>query len=270
VNLVFDIRALYKPLQPVLLPAEYVTYQEVPPACEVDRFVYCYWRLKTNEPLSEAFSYRVVADGCMDVFFELDHPADNFVMGLCNGYTEFGIGNTFDYMGIRFYPGAFPLLFGTDASEVTDRFESLRDVVPALSVYIETHFLPENTTAQICRMLDHYFSKLVADTVLKEDHRFYAAIEKIITSHGTCHIETALNTGLSARQLRRLFDRYIGDSPKTFSKIIRFQNALGPTLSKGTYPNDHALPDEGYYDQAHLIKEFKHFSGLTPNRIKGQ
>ena len=72
------------------------------------------------------------------------------------------------------------------------------------------------------------------------------------------------NIGISPRQLRRLFDFYIGSSPKTFSQVIRFQNILNAKPSAESLRKNKLFFDAGYYDQAHFIKEFKTMYGQTP------
>ncbi len=63
------IRELYKPVQPTIKCfAEEVSYKEISPDGRLSSVIYCYWQLKTIEPLSEVFNYRVVADGCIDIF----------------------------------------------------------------------------------------------------------------------------------------------------------------------------------------------------------
>ena len=94
------------------------------------------------------------------------------------------------------------------------------------------------------------------------DKRFFSALLQILQSKGSLHI-SELDTGISTRQLRRLFDYYIGDSPKTFSNIVRFQHIL----SAKAYHN-HSFLDT-YYDQAHFIKSFKTFYGDTPSKVLG-
>ncbi|MEL6924825.1 MAG: helix-turn-helix domain-containing protein, partial [Bacteroidota bacterium] len=73
-----------------------------------------------------------------------------------------------------------------------------------------------------------------------------------------------LNTGISPRQLRRLFKFYIGDTPKTFCKVVRFQHILKAKHSRQSLRHNKLFYDLGYYDQAHFIKDFKHLYGLTP------
>ena len=88
-------------------------------------------------------------------------------------------------------------------------------------------------------------------------------------NYGVLNIEKDLNTGISPRQLRRLFKYYIGDSAKTFAKVVRFQNILRAKPSKQSLQQN-KLFYEGYYDQAHFIKEFKNFYGVTPGVVYGR
>ena len=75
--------------------------------------------------------------------------------------------------------------------------------------------------------------------------------------------------GLSERQLERLFDERVGYGPKTFARVVRLQRAVesiarpagprGTTASWATFARDC-----GYADQAHLIREFRALTGVTP------
>lgn len=79
--------------------------------------------------------------------------------------------------------------------------------------------------------------------------------------------EVARGLGLSERHLRRIFHDAIGIGPKTFAKLARFQRAL--EAARGSTPVSWArvAADSGYYDQAHLIAEFKAVSGVTPGAL---
>jgi AraC-like DNA-binding protein len=70
--------------------------------------------------------------------------------------------------------------------------------------------------------------------------------------------------GLSRRTFIRRFTDEVGLTPKLFWRIQRFQEALR-LVRTGRRPAwaDVAL-DCGYYDQAHFIRDFRAFSGLTP------
>lgn len=266
-----DIRQLYKPIQPtVSKSANQVNYVEFLPDPKLRNFIYCYWQLNTTQALTEAFTYRVVADGCMDIFFELDRPEENFVMGFCKKFTEFPLHNTFHYLGVRFLPTMFPQLFGINAVDLSNRFEQLKLVVPELSDFIANTFHDQFSTEQIRQNLDQYFIQHIEKTSFNNDKRLYLAIEKILSTSGVINIEQDLDTGISQRQLRRLFEFYIGDTAKTFAKVVRFQNILRAKPSTQSLRQNKLFFDAGYYDQAHFIKEFKSFYGVTPSRAFGR
>lgn len=266
-----DIRQLYHPIQPtVKQSADSVTYLEFLPDISLQDFIYCYWQLKTASPLSEPFIYRVVADGCIDIFFELNNPKDNYVMGFCKKFTEFPLENAFHYIGVRFLPTMFPQLFRINASELSNRFEQLSNVVPKVSAFIADNFHNQLTKEQIQNTFDNYFIKLVENTTLDNDSRLYNAIGIILQEFGVVNIEQDLDTGISQRQLRRLFEFYIGTTAKTFAKVVRFQNILNAKPSSQSLRQNKLFFDLGYYDQAHFIKEFKHFYGVTPSKAFGR
>jgi AraC-like DNA-binding protein len=266
-----DIRQLYKPVQPtVKQSADNVTYSEYLPDPRLQDYIYCYWQLKTFTPLSAPFIYRVVADGCIDIFFELNNPQDNFVMGFCKKFTEFPLDNSFHYIGVRFLPTMFPQLFRINASELSNRFEQLCNIVPKFSAFIADNFHHQLTTDQIQTIFDSYFIHLIENTTFDNDSRLYNAIEKILLAFGVVNIEKDLDTGISQRQLRRLFEFYIGDTAKTFAKVVRFQNILRAKPSSQSLRQNKLFFDTGYYDQAHFIKEFKNFYGVTPSKAFGR
>jgi AraC-like DNA-binding protein len=69
---------------------------------------------------------------------------------------------------------------------------------------------------------------------------------------------------LSTKQFNRLFSEHVGSNPKEFSLIVRFQRALH-TLEARPQTSLTALAHEcGYFDQSHMIKDFKALSGYTP------
>lgn len=266
-----SIRALYMPIQPtVRQTADKVRYQELLPDEHLQPYIYCYWELKTTAPLQEQFQYRVVADGCIDIFFELGNPADAYIMGFCRKYTEFPLGNVFHYVGVRFLPTMFPQLFGVDAAELSNRYLSLETVVPDAARFIAGHLTGYPSPQKICELFDSYFIGILARSRFDNDARLYKAIGIILQNYGVLNIETDLDTGISPRQLRRLFEFYIGDTAKTFAQVVRFQHILRAKPSTRSLRQNKLFFDAGYYDQAHFIKAFKNFYGVSPSKAFGR
>lgn len=260
------IEQLYKPLQPTIRGGENgVSYLEQSPDARLAPLIHCYWQLVSNQPLPQPFMYRVVADGCIDVFFDLSVPGDAFVMGLSTTYTEFFLPDSFNYVGIRFLPTGFPRLYRVDAAALTNRVDSFRDVLPVVAETLIDLLAGYTTLDAIRPCLDVYFVQLLLNATLTPDSRLGSAIAAILTRGGTLNVLTELDTALSHRQLSRLFQFYVGDTPKVFSRIVRFQQLLrGQASGQGKM-----LHDLGYYDQAHFIREFKTLYGQTPGSLAG-
>jgi AraC-like DNA-binding protein len=71
--------------------------------------------------------------------------------------------------------------------------------------------------------------------------------------------------GYSHKHFIELFRHQVGVSPKQYLKIMRFQKAICAIENNESIPWSHIALESGFYDQAHFIHDFKHFSGFTPN-----
>ncbi len=77
----------------------------------------------------------------------------------------------------------------------------------------------------------------------------------------------AADLHMSERQLRRLFQDTVGVSPKTFARLARFRRALRAAREGDRDDWAGIAVEAGYYDQAHLIAEFRAISGVTPRAL---
>jgi len=71
---------------------------------------------------------------------------------------------------------------------------------------------------------------------------------------------------LSPKRFIERFKADVGVTPKRYCRLLRFQGVVARAHNGGQTPIDWAALalDGGYFDQAHLIHEFREFSGLTP------
>lgn len=215
------LRQVFTPAQPAVSSATAgVTYRELHP--DLQACIYCYWELKTTRPLVEPFWYWVVADSCMDIFFACDSPEESYGMGFCKNPTEFPLEKTFHYTGIRFLPSGFPQIFQIPASLLSNRFERLDQVVPGAAAFLAHRIQRGQDLEALAGQLDHYLLEQLYLVSPGPDRRFYDALLHIVRNQGLVNVEKDLVKGLSPRQLRRYFNHYIGDTPKTFSKVVRF------------------------------------------------
>ena len=77
-------------------------------------------------------------------------------------------------------------------------------------------------------------------------------------------VELADKMNINRRNMERRFTSAVGLSPKQLSRVARLQ-ATVKMLDEKQYNSLTSLAYEnGYYDQAHFIKDFKEFTGLSP------
>jgi AraC-like DNA-binding protein len=94
--------------------------------------------------------------------------------------------------------------------------------------------------------------------------------DRLVASGGRCAVgELAAETGWSDRHLRGQFRAETGLTPKAAARVIRFDRArrlLQARAASGTWPSLAGLAaDCGYYDQAHLAREFRDLAGCPPS-----
>lgn len=94
------------------------------------------------------------------------------------------------------------------------------------------------------------------------------AVEKMLLNQGNIPIlNLASNACMSVRQMQRKFMEQFGLSPKHYSKFIRYTHAR---QMKALYPNvtwGEISLRCGYFDQMHLIHDFKSITGSTPYEL---
>ena len=173
------------------------------------------------------------------------------------------LGGAVDYFGIRFRPGAVALMFSLPLKALANRMVTVGD--------IDTHIFRE-VEARLFETPRPVDRVGIAETFLKErisqireiDPRFEAVLAETMASRGGLSVEHQTVAGISPRQLRRVFDHYVGISPKVFFRVVRFQYLLTEMMRTPRNMWGRLRFDFGYYDQSHFIKEFKALYGLPP------
>ena len=121
---------------------------------------------------------------------------------------------------------------------------------------------PDDT--QCIELIEHFLLQRFYSSAEYNIKRIGATIQEINQCPQPAIHRLAQTACLSDKQFNRVFHEYVGTTPKEFIRIVRLQRALY-TLQTQPDINFAQLAYEcGYYDQSHLIKEFKAFSGYTP------
>ena len=207
----------------------------------------CIWSLETDAPMH---AYPVRPDGCMDLLYSAAGALE--VVGAMTAERRFDLGPKARTAGIRFRPGMAPAILHVPAGELTDRILPLeqRDLADRLA---------NAPSAADCRRILSASLKPPADA----PDGVQRAIEALAGSHGGVNLEwLARQAGMSERQFRRRCLEATGLAPKQLCRVLRFRRAC--TLGTGGLPWGLVAAEAGYFDQAHLIRDFREFTGNTP------
>jgi AraC-like DNA-binding protein len=97
--------------------------------------------------------------------------------------------------------------------------------------------------------------------------RFQQAILKLVACKGQMPIkEFVAAAKVGPRQLRRTCLKFSGLTPKHLARILRFRGAVAALRRRETNATGVAL-ECGYYDQAHMIRDFWELAGASPGRF---
>ena len=86
----------------------------------------------------------------------------------------------------------------------------------------------------------------------------------------TCIAAICREIGLSPRRLGTIFREHVGMSPKRYARLQRFRAAAESARRGGRVEWSRVAADCGFYDQPHLVREFREFSGMTPSAYLAQ
>lgn len=251
------------------------------PNIELTEFVKRYWTLdgeKENIPLKNT----IVPDGTMKLIFHYGdtykHHSQNgeitilpkcFLIGqLTKPYVIEPIGVTGSFV-VQFKPNGFLPFATIPIREMENTAVPLDILFGEDGAKLGHRILNANSTSERIQIIETFLLKELADKKTI-DNIVKSTIETISNANGQFSVnEFSKSNNINRRQLSRKFSSAIGLSPKQLSKIIRIQTTLKVLLNKEiTSLTDLAYENE-YFDQAHFIKEFKEFTGLTPKEFFG-
>ncbi len=93
----------------------------------------------------------------------------------------------------------------------------------------------------------------------------------IVKNPGLLNVaQLAYNANMCVRNFERHFTEEVGASPKLFCSVVRFNHALDLKLRSPTKDWSSIAFECNYFDQMHLIKDFKRFSGNAPSTFLRQ
>ena len=246
---------------------------------ELQPFVKCFWSLKASTSLV-AEKQRIVPDGCMEMIFHcgdlyeqfLDDGKTiiqprSFVFGQITRPLEIAPTGVSDIIAARFHPDGFFPFNSKPLPEMENKAISLNSLFNKEGLQLEEQVIAASATGKRIKIVEAFLlnklkSPEVTDRIAKQ------SVEMLLKLNGQLSVDDlAVQLKINRRQLERKFSSTIGLSPKQLAKVIRLQATL-KMLEKKQFTSLTSLAYEnGYFDQAHFIKDFKEFTGMSPGQF---
>lgn len=190
-----------------------------------------------------------------------------FVYGQLDSYRDiYGTAGT-EILIVVFHPYGFFRLSGMPADEIKGQIIDAHLLHGSQINSLADNLSTAVTCIQSILAVEAYFATLFKNPTIY-NNRLGQVVRSIIQIKGQTTVKglTGL-TGYTERKLERLFQASIGVSPGKYLQIVRLHHFLSLIRSRDEAESlTVAGLESGYYDQAHLIHQFRQTTGITPTQ----
>jgi AraC-like DNA-binding protein len=153
-------------------------------------------------------------------------------------------------------------ILGVTSEEISSRVLNLSDIWGNRAEALVETLLGTHTWHERFAVLDRSFESGLNLFSLQPEISW--SWERLARSHGSVPVQQlADETGYSRRYFTELFRRMIGVSPKLAARVLRFERACR-LIAENRLGLAQVAISCGYYDQAHLTREWYAFAGCSP------
>jgi AraC-like DNA-binding protein len=174
-------------------------------------------------------------------------------------------------LSVTLRPGSLPALFGVSAAELAERVVSWQEVVgPAHRDLPErlTDAADDSVRARLIFGSLRAMSGCPDPTALRLLEHAAARWREDAGSMSVRGLAASMELG--ERRLQQVFASQLGLSPRAWRRLQRLHSTLRVLRHAGVPQWAQVALRAGYYDQSHLINEFRALCGLTPEQFQRQ
>ncbi len=226
---------------------------------------------------------RLLPDGTINLLIELsENPQYTFenndlsqkrkfinswVSGMQTDFISISSSKNSEMMVIQFKPnGAYPI-FQIPSSEIANLVIDADLILGDEVTYLREQLLSFSSGEEKIRFAEQWLlERLIRTNQVSEAVVQYAITETMRNPTEITMKSISDKTGYSQQHFINLFKRYVGLTPKQYQKVVRFNQILVEVESRQNIDWARLSLDLGYFDQAHFIRDFKKFSGFSPEK----
>lgn len=248
------------------------SFRIIQPSSVLKPYIRYYWILQDDS--ADTVSERTLPTGCIQMVFhkgkqllsvrEKELQPQHFICGQATGFTDIRSTGNIEMIVVVFQPYAPKVFFETPIHLFRGENVAIEDVEDR-ELAVLSRKIRDTENNEVCiqlieQFLYHRLSALPEYTM----RRLSSALSEI-NHRPQVDLSLLADTAcLSTKQFSRIFVEYVGTSPKDFIRIVRVQRALFTMQRNPQMSFAQVAYSCGFSDQSHMIKEFKLFSGYTP------
>lgn len=185
------------------------------------------------------------------------------LQGPTTGPTHYELTESSEFVGCGLLPCGWDALLGRSASDYSNEVIALSDQFKTRVCHIEAQLKQANNFEAMISVLDDFARSL--KTQVDDNIRKFVSIvdDWLVASPSPDVADLYATSGLSSRQVERVVKYLYGAPPKFIARKFRALRAAQQIKSNGT-----TAADGAFYDQSHMIRELKHFTGHTPSNLQ--
>jgi len=232
-------------------------------------FVEHYWSVRYDLPPGITHTQTVLSFPSVHLAFEHDDDGRRaLIYGIPKRPFVRKLRGSGRVLGVKFRAGGFFPFWQKDISQLTGTTVDAAQLFGSEADRWSRLVLDAEDAAAMARQAeDALLTRLPSRDVQSElAHRI---VQEAMRDRDIIKVEQLVErTGMSIRQLQRLFRKYVGVSPKWVIKRFRLQEAAERIEREASTSWAELAMQLGYFDQAHFIKDFKSVLGVSPAAYK--
>lgn len=190
------------------------------------------------------------------------------ISGLTNTWSNVSTFGQAGVIFVEFYPAGACHFFNFPLSEIQNQSIDLSDIFRDEITQVEEELFENKTIQGKVAVIENFLMGKYSPILHHDQLLICQGVQLIKQNRGQFSANVlAEKLMVTTKSLERKFSGLLGKTPKQYIKLVRFRETLNDFSRQKNRPLTEFAYRNGYFDQAHFIRDFKSFSGYTPGEF---